>query len=82
MKLEQIKLLKKSFANLEPHAHELSAQFYDRFFTMAPELRHLFSSDLKAQHVKFMKVIAEMVHLPVLSFPATGIRDAEAYVPG
>ncbi len=79
---EQLKILKRSFARIEPCAHQLSAQFYHRLFAVAPELRQLFSKDLKAQHAKFMKVVAEMVRLPLLSFPATAGREAQAYVPG
>ncbi|MGB0087246.1 MAG: globin domain-containing protein [Rhodomicrobiaceae bacterium] len=79
---EQLKILRQSFARIEPHAHQLSAHFYQRLFGIAPELRKLFSKDLKAQHVKFMKVVGEMVRLPLLSFPVTGVRDAQAYVPG
>lgn len=79
---EQLRMLKQCFSRIEPHGRKLSALFYQRFFAEAPQLRKLFGNDLNAQHSKFMKVIAEMVRLPLLSFPATGIKDAEAYVPG
>jgi nitric oxide dioxygenase len=79
---EQLRMLKQCFSRIEPHSRKLSAVFYERFFAEAPQLRKLFGNDINAQHVKFMKVVAEMVRLPLLSFPATGIKDAEAYVPG
>jgi nitric oxide dioxygenase len=79
---DQLRILKQSFSRIEPYSHELSLLFYKRFFAEAPQLRKLFDGDPNAQHSKFMKVIGEMVRLPLLSFPATGIEDSEAYVPG
>ncbi len=82
MTLEQLRTLRRSFARIEPQAHQLSTRFYERLFAEAPHLKELFRKDLKAQHAKFMKVVAEMIRLPLLSFPATAGQDAQAYVPG
>lgn len=81
----QIRIVQRTFAKLEPDALAFSALFYDRMFTIAPETRALFRSDLKAQHAKFMKVVAEVVRLhlrALISLPVTAKAGTEAAIPG
>ena len=59
----QLRLLQRSYAKIEPMADQFGAIFYARLFTIAPEIRPLFRTDLKAQQSKFMKVIKEVVQL-------------------
>jgi hemoglobin-like flavoprotein len=79
---EQHRLLHLSFARIEPFSQKFGDLFYARFFSQYPALKTLFSHDLKAQQAKFMKVVSEIVRLPLLTFPVTASQNAEALVPG
>lgn len=81
----QIRIVQRTFAKLEHNATDFSAIFYDRLFALAPETRALFRSDLKAQHAKFMKVVAEVVRLhlrALISLPVTSKAGTESAIPG
>jgi hemoglobin-like flavoprotein len=81
----QIRIVQRNFARLQPAAAQFSALFYARLFVIAPETRSLFRTDLKAQHSKFMKVIAEVVQLhlrALISLPVTAKASGEAAIPG
>lgn len=81
----QLRLLQRSYAKIEPIADQFGTIFYERLFTIAPEIRPLFRSDLKAQQAKFMKVIAEVVQLhlrSIISLPVTAQAANSAVLPG
>jgi nitric oxide dioxygenase len=81
----QLRLLQRSFAKIEPIADQFGTIFYERLFTIAPEIKPLFRSDLKAQQAKFMKVIAEVVQLhlrSIISLPVTTQAANSAVLPG
>jgi hemoglobin-like flavoprotein len=81
----QLRLLQRSFARIEPVADQFGAVFYARLFTIAPEIRPLFRTDLKAQQSKFMKVIKEVVQLhlrAIVSLPVTATASGRAVLPG
>lgn len=82
---EQLRRLQQSFSRIEPDVETFGALFHERLFQIAPEMRSLFRSDLKAQQSKFMKVIAEVVRLPLramVSLPVTCLSSGEAMLPG
>lgn len=58
---EQVKLVQDSFAKVVPIAGTAADLFYDRLFTIAPEVRSLFPSDLTEQKKKLMQMIATAV---------------------
>jgi hemoglobin-like flavoprotein len=58
---EQIDLVRKSFDALWPFRQKLAAQFYGRFFELAPDARRLFTSDMAKQQLKLMDAIAAIV---------------------
>ena len=58
---EQKHLIRSSFAKVAPIAPAAAAMFYDRLFTLDPELRSLFRGDLKEQGRKLMGMIATAV---------------------
>ena len=58
---EQVKLVQDSFAKVAPIAGTAADLFYDRLFTIAPEVRSLFPSDLAEQKKKLMQMIATAV---------------------
>jgi hemoglobin-like flavoprotein len=62
MKLEHIKLVKNSFAQVQPIADKAAALFYNRLFELDPDLRPLFRHNLEEQGVKLMASLAVVVH--------------------
>ena len=81
----QLRLLQRSFSQVEPVAEQFGTMFYERLFAIAPEMKQLFRTDIKAQQAKFMKVIAEVVQLhlrAMISLPVTAQASGEAMLPG
>jgi hemoglobin-like flavoprotein len=73
----QLRIVRASFARIEPVLPQLGRSFYQRLFVIAPELRSLFDEDMAAQEAKFMRVVGELVNLhlrSLLSLPAVGGR--------
>ena len=54
---EQIALVQKTFARVEPLAQEVGDLFYTRLFEMDPALRQLFRGDMKRQALMLMTVL-------------------------
>jgi hemoglobin-like flavoprotein len=59
---ESIKLVQDSFKKVVPIADTAADLFYDRLFTIAPELRHMFPGDLKEQKKKLISILAVAVN--------------------
>jgi hemoglobin-like flavoprotein len=81
----QLRVLQRSFARIEPIADQFGAVFYERLFTVAPEIKPLFRTDIKAQQAKFMKVIKEVVQLhlrSMVALPVTSQASSSAVLPG
>ena len=60
---DQIHLLRRSFAKIEPKASLAALVFYRRLFELAPQVRHLFKSDIESQSAKLMDMIGLAVSL-------------------
>lgn len=60
---DQIHLLRRSFAKLEPHASIAALAFYRRLFELAPQVRPLFNDDIESQATKLMDMIGLAVSL-------------------
>ena len=58
---EQATLIRKSFDEMWPIRRGLAMQFYDRFFEIAPDAKHLFPSDMERLYLKLMDTIAAIV---------------------
>lgn len=56
-------VIRKSFALVEPRAEEIGRAFYARLFAHEPSVRALFGSDIDAQAVRLMQMIAAAVRL-------------------
>ncbi len=69
---EQVKLVQESWAMVEPIADTAAELFYGRLFETAPEVKPLFSGDMKAQGKKLMSMITVAVK---------GLSNLEAIVP-
>jgi len=57
----QVQLVQQSFTKVMPIADQAADLFYDRLFTIAPELRSLFPQDLSQQKKKLMQMLATAV---------------------
>lgn len=60
---DQIHLLRRSFARVEPQAPLAALEFYRLLFEMAPGVRPLFKSDIEEQSDKLMEMIGLAVNL-------------------
>lgn len=58
---EQIRLIRQTFAMVEPIADDAARLFYDRLFEIAPETRAMFKGDMKAQGRKLMSALKTLV---------------------
>jgi len=54
---EQVQLLRESFARIEPQAEIAALVFYRNLFTLAPELRSMFSTSIEVQARKLMDAL-------------------------
>src|SRR6266508_1836317 len=55
---QQVQLIKQSFAKVAPIAGQAADLFYGQLFELAPQVRPVFKSDIKAQGQKLMSTIA------------------------
>ena len=69
MTADQIHLLRKSFARVEPQAQVAALVFYRRLFELDPALRPLFKTDIEVQGRKLMDMLG--VALSLTEQPAT-----------
>lgn len=58
---EQVSMVQDSFKKVAPIASTAADLFYDRLFTIAPEVRPLFPDDLAEQKKKLMAMIGTAV---------------------
>jgi hemoglobin-like flavoprotein len=70
--VDDIALVRASFAKVLPLKEIAADLFYDRLFEIAPQLRPMFPTDLKAQKTKLMAMIATAVG---------GLDNLDALVP-
>lgn len=59
---ERIGLVKSSFAHILPISAQAGTMFYDRLFTIAPQLRPMFVNDMEEQGRKLMLTLATVVY--------------------
>lgn len=57
-----IQLIRHGFRQLATDAEGLAADFYVRLFEIAPDLRHLFATDLQSQGAKVLRALGRVVH--------------------
>lgn len=72
MDVQQINLVKESWAKVQPIAPTAATLFYDRLFTVAPGVRPLFSDDMTEQKLKLMQMLDAVVD---------GLDNLDAIVP-
>ena len=65
-------LVQESFAAVRPISDQAAAMFYDRLFTIAPEVKPLFKGDMSEQGKKLMQMLAVAVN---------GLNNLEAILP-
>lgn len=69
---EQVKLVQDSFQKVVPIAGTAADLFYDRLFTIAPEVRLLFPDDLAEQKKKLMQMLTTAI---------TNLHQVEKIIP-
>jgi hemoglobin-like flavoprotein len=69
---EQIADIQSSFAKVIPISQAAAGLFYQQLFTIAPEVRPLFRSDMTEQGAKLMATLAAVVN---------GLKTLDAVVP-
>src|SRR5438034_4076736 len=69
---EQVSLVQSSFAKVAPIADTAAALFYDRLFTIAPQVKEMFKGDMGEQGRKLMSTLAVVVN---------GLTDLNAILP-
>lgn len=75
MKTEQKELIRQTFAQLAPIADQAAALFYDRLFTIAPEVKSLFKQNMAEQGRKLMLAIGVAVaHLDNMEDVIPGVQ--------
>lgn len=72
----QIARVRDSFAAIAPRTDEAARLFYGRLFTLAPDTRPLFKTDLASQGRKLFQTLAAVVD--ALDQPETLVPAAEA----
>ena len=63
MNLQQITLVRSTFALVQPIAGDAAALFYDHLFRADPALRHLFKGDMAHQGQRLMGMIGSALQL-------------------
>lgn len=72
----QIELVQSSFLKVAPIGDKAAEIFYERLFSVSPDLRVLFSSDMTEQRRKLMQTLeAAVTHLRHLETLLPDIRD-------
>ena len=61
---KQIELVQSTWAMVVPIADTAANLFYDRLFTIAPEVRPMFPQDMKEQKKKLMATIGVAIAAP------------------
>ena len=69
---EQVKMVQESFKKVVPIADTAANIFYDRLFTIAPEVRSMFPDDLTEQKKKLVAMLATAV---------TNLHQVEKIIP-
>ena len=59
---EQVALVQSSFAKVTPIADAAAALFYDRLFTIAPQVKQMFKGDMAEQGKKLMMTLTVVVN--------------------
>ena len=63
MNVQQITLVRSTFALVQPIASDAAALFYDNLFRADPTLRHLFKGDMTHQGQRLMGMIGSALQL-------------------
>jgi NAD(P)H-flavin reductase/hemoglobin-like flavoprotein len=58
-----VRLVRESFAVVEPHAEQVAEAFYANLFSLAPETRDMFPLNMQVQRTRFMRVLVRIVQM-------------------
>ena len=58
-----VRLIRESFAVVEPHAEEVARFFYGMLFATAPATRELFAANMEVQRSRLLRALVYVVHM-------------------
>ncbi|MGH3977852.1 MAG: FAD-binding oxidoreductase [Pseudonocardiaceae bacterium] len=58
-----VRLIRESFAVVEPHAEEFSQFFYGMLFSIAPATRELFPANMEVQRSRLLRAVVHVVQM-------------------
>lgn len=58
-----VRLVRESFARVEPHANEVAEYFYATLFGIAPEIRGLFPLNMEVQRSRLLRALVHVVQM-------------------
>src|SRR4051812_21657821 len=58
-----VRLIRESFATVEPHAEDFAQYFYALLFTLSPRLRDLFPVNLEVQRSRLLRALVHVVQM-------------------
>jgi NAD(P)H-flavin reductase/hemoglobin-like flavoprotein len=58
-----VRLVRESFAMVEPQAEHVAEAFYATLFSIAPEVREMFPLNMQVQRSRFMRALAHIVQI-------------------
>jgi NAD(P)H-flavin reductase/hemoglobin-like flavoprotein len=60
---ETVRLIRESWAGVEPHSEEMGRQFYATLFRIVPETRDLFPVNMEVQRSRLMRALVHVVQM-------------------
>lgn len=58
---EMVRLVRESWAAVEPRSAEMTKFFYSMLFSLAPETRELFPADMEVQRSRFLRALVHVI---------------------
>jgi hemoglobin-like flavoprotein len=62
-----VRLIRESFAAVEPHAEEVARLFYGMLFAIAPATRELFAANMEVQRSRLLRALVYVVQITASS---------------
>lgn len=60
---QMVRLIRESWAVVEPHSDEVSRFFYGMLFSLAPNVRELFPVNMQVQRSRLLRALIHVIHM-------------------
>jgi NAD(P)H-flavin reductase/hemoglobin-like flavoprotein len=60
---KMVRLIRESFAVVEPHADEVAKFFYGTLFSIAPQTRDLFAANMEVQRSRLLRALVHVIQM-------------------